>query len=93
MIIFLPWSIKVLWGIIADTIYICGSRKKAWLIITGFLQFSVLMVLSCARIDSPSYATALITLVMASEAFMDVIVDSLMVIQAKRDPENGSQEL
>lgn len=26
-------------------------------------------------------------------AFMDVVVDSMMVIQAKRDPENGSESL
>lgn len=93
MIMFLPWSVKVLWGIIADTVQVCGSRKKSWLIINGFIQFSVLMILASVRIKSASFATALLTLVLATGAFMDVIVDALMVIQAKRDPENGSQEL
>ena len=35
----------------------------------------------------------LLTGAMISGAFMDVIVDALMVMQARKDPEKGSQEL
>ena len=36
---------------------------------------------------------ALLTGVSVSGAFMDVIVDALMVMQARKDPDFGSQEL
>ena len=31
-IIMIPWTTKLLYGIISDTVPICGSRKRSWII-------------------------------------------------------------
>ena len=92
-IVMVPWGAKILYGIISDTVPIFGSRKKSWLIVMGLLQFVALMVCAFAKISNPYILCGFLSLTQVSGAFMDVIVDAMMVIQAKRDPLNGSQEL
>ena len=36
-LIWAPWSFKFIYGVTADSVQICGSRKKAWILIFGFL--------------------------------------------------------
>ena len=45
------------------------------------------------RFDNPWMVCALGFFMNLSSAFMDVVVDGLMVMQARKDPENGSQNL
>ena len=92
-IIWIPWSIKLLYGVIADTIPVCGTRKKGWLLIIAVIQFISLLLLATLHNISIGVFLLLQLLVNSSAAFGDVIVDALMVMQAKRDPEQGSQEL
>ena len=33
----LPWTPKILYGIITDTFPICGSRKRSYIILMGML--------------------------------------------------------
>ena len=35
----LPWSIKILYGLITDNLQLCGLYRKPYLIIFGFLGF------------------------------------------------------
>jgi len=42
------------------------------------------------KIDTPEYAALLLALMSFSGAFIDVIMDALMVIQAKLNPKGGS---
>jgi len=36
-IIHIPWSFKILYGLISDNVPLCGTRRKSWLIIMGIL--------------------------------------------------------
>ena len=45
------------------------------------------------RFEEPSTLLFFLTLLNSANAGADVLVDALMVMQAKRDPINGSQEL
>jgi hypothetical protein len=83
-IIFLPWVTKFLYGIIADTVPIFGSRKKAWLVIMGLLQFVSMMI------KNISLLTFILTLMSFSGAYIDVVMDAIMVIEAKKNPVTGS---
>lgn len=85
--------LKLLFGIIADTVPIFGSRKKSWLVIMGLLQFISLTLVSYLTIPVAEYAALLLATMSFSGAFIDVIMDALMVIQAKKFPDVGSQEL
>ena len=92
-LIWLPWSFKFVYGVTADSVRICGSRKKSWIMIFGFLQTVVLIVAATVEIENVKIFMVLVLLNSMAGCFMDVVVDSLMVIQARRDPKQGSQEL
>ena len=36
----LSWTPKIFYGIISDTFPICGTRKKSYIMLMGFLQFA-----------------------------------------------------
>lgn len=92
---FLPWSIKIIFGLISDNIPLLGSRRKSYLLIMAFVQFLSMVVLGYIETKdlSESGAAWMLFLSNLSIAFSDVIVDSLMVIQARRFPEDGSEDL
>ena len=87
----LPWTPKLFYGIISDTFPICKSRKKSYIIIMGILQGTCAFAIPYWK--SADAICVLGTIIAFSGAFMDVVVDGLMVCQARIDPENGSEEL
>jgi MFS family permease len=91
----LPWTPKLLYGIITDVFPICGSGKRSYVFLMGMLQ-----ALSCLAIAifGPNFENAVWVMLLAcvnsmGGAFMDVVVDGLMVINARKDPTAGSEEL
>ena len=76
---FLPWSTKILYGLISDNFPIFGSRRKSYLLIMAVLQF-VTMGLLGLKPNSVNMTTWMLFFSNLSIAFSDVIVDSLMVI-------------
>jgi len=92
-IIMSPWVFKLVYGAICDTVSICGYRKSWWMVIMGLVQFVTLYKASDNGNESVQFMTFLLATSSLSSAFMDVIVDALMVMQAKRDPDNGTQNL
>jgi len=89
----LPWTPKIVYGIFIDTFPICGSKKKSYLVILSLLQaVSALFITLFPLPNVGSFVAALITISFCS-AVMDVVVDGLMVIQARKDPTNGSEDL
>lgn len=36
-IVYIPWSFKILYGLISDNVPLFGSKRKSWLIIMGAL--------------------------------------------------------
>lgn len=85
-IIFLPWVLKFFYGILSDSVPIYGSRKKAWLIIMGILQFVSLTIAALVKIHNPNVMAIVLSFMAFSGAFIDVIADALMVIEAKKYP-------
>ena len=77
---FLPWSIKIFYGLISDNIPIFGSRRKSYLLIMAVVQFLSMVCLSVQQADNERFAVWMLFLSNLSIAFSDVIVDSLMVI-------------
>ena len=89
----LPWQIKFIYGCITDSIPICGSRKKGWIVLLSVLLVITAGLAATIKFDDPSIVVLLLTLSNTANAGMDVVVDGLMVMQAKRDPKMGTQEL
>ena len=42
--ILLPWAFKLIYGMLIDSVPICGSRKRSYIAIMGFQQFAVSLV-------------------------------------------------
>ena len=78
--IMLPWSIKLLYGLISDNFVICGSRRKSYLLIGALTQFLSMIALAFNSTGNLHFTIACLFLSNLSVAFSDVIVDSLMVI-------------
>ena len=89
----LSWTPKLLYGIIADTFPIFGTRKKSYIILMGLLQFGTAWAIAVVRFKDPSIICALGFFMNLASAFMDVVVDGLMVMQSRKDQANGSQDL
>ena len=77
---FLPWSIKLLYGLISDNVPLFGSRRKSYLLIMSLLQFVSMIVLGVQHSDNESLAVGMLFCSNLSIAFSDVIVDALMVL-------------
>lgn len=52
-IIYLPWSFKIIYGIITDNLPIFGLKRKPYLIFFGIVQFFALGSLYVFEFDSP----------------------------------------
>ena len=90
-----PWSLKLLYGLIADNVAICKSRKKAFLYIGAMFEIIALLTLFFGKFNAQN---ALIVAILAffvnlSQAFMDLIVDTILIDQARNNPETGSEDL
>lgn len=75
----LPWSVKLLYGMISDNVPIFGSKRKGYVILLGTIQFISLVTFFLVEITDPKVITFLLFMASLSGAYMDVIVDALMV--------------
>ena len=80
-IILLPWTPKICYGIIADTFPICGSRKRSYLMLMGFLQCTASLLLALVSFKEATTVAIFGTVIAFCGTFMDVIVDGMMVQQ------------
>ena len=81
----LSWTPKLFYGIVSDTFPIFGTRKKSYLALMGMLQFITAWIIAMCTIKSAYTVAALGFLMNLASAFMDVVVDGLMVMQARKD--------
>ena len=92
-IIHLPWSIKILYGLVSDNLPVFGTRRKSYIIIMGIIQsISLLYLFIHPKVRVMGVVFALTTACF-TEAFVNVVADAIMVIQSRKDPVNGSQNL
>ena len=80
----IPWTIKIVYGLLSDNLPICGSHRRSYLVIGSFMQLAAMMSLALnsqpAYDQGYHYATFCLFLGSLSTAMCDVIGDSLMVI-------------
>ena len=89
----MPWSVKLLYGMISDNIPICGSKRKSYVVILGALQFLSLLFLYLFETENEKVVSGLLFLTSLSGAYLDVIVDALMVVESRQDSDDGSEQL
>ena len=79
-VISLPWSLKLIYGIITDNVKIFGLRRKPYLIFFGFLQFFMMACLYFFDHDNPLEVVAYLFVTSLAMAFSNVVVDAILVI-------------
>lgn len=89
----LPWSLKIIYGLITDNVPLCGLKRKPYLIFFGFAQFILMFSLFIFEVDSAVAVCALLTAASLTMAFSNVVVDAILIVQSRKDPELGSQDL
>lgn len=82
----MPWSIKIIYGFISDNIPIAGTRRKSYVVLMGCTSFCVLSGLFFFEIKNGLSITILLTIYSTTMAFNKVVTDSIVVVQARRDP-------
>lgn len=83
--IMLPWSFKVIMGLISDNVPIFGSRRKSYLIISALFMSLSMLLMGLIGQDNKTAAIWLLALFQASFAFADLIREALMVSTARND--------
>lgn len=74
-----PWSIKLLYGLLSDNVPIYGSKRRSYILMMGFLQFASLLAVFLFELKDEKIITFLMFLASLSGAYLDVLVDALMV--------------
>ena len=90
-----PWSLKLLYGLVVDNCSIGRSRKKGFMLLGAALEFFALMVLFWARFTAEqAYIVAILAMIInLTQAFMDLIVDTILIDQARKSEATGSEDL
>ena len=89
----LPWSFKIIFGLITDNCPIFGLKRKPYLVFWGFVQFIIMWSIYYFDHDSALEVALLLMVASLAMAFSNVVIDALLIIQARKDPELGSQDL
>lgn len=92
-LVMLPWSIKILYGLISDNVPILGYRRKSYVIMMGVIESISLLCIYTLEIKSGFAIVCFLGTTSLCLAFVNVVVDAIMCIQARKDPNNGSQDL
>ncbi|MGP1385818.1 MAG: hypothetical protein ACTS2F_19830 [Thainema sp.] len=83
-IIFLPWFIKPVWGILVDSVPLLGYRMKSYFFICYGLVFTSFLILGQVKTYTLTTLIVAILVISASIAFSDVLTDRLMVVEGQR---------
>jgi MFS family permease len=89
----LPWAPKLLYGILTDSFPIFGSTKRSYVLLMGVIQFITLMLVACYDWPTVGPVVWLTIVYSIGGAFMEVVCQGLMVVEARKDPKAGSEDL
>ena len=80
MLINLPWSLQIFYGLISDNISIIGLKRKPYLIFFAFIQAVTMLSLYLYNNESAIVVTMLLFLWTLAQAFAGVVINVLLII-------------
>ncbi|CAI5734044.1 unnamed protein product [Hyaloperonospora brassicae] len=93
-VMMVPWGIKPLYGIISDSLPLCGYHRKSYMILCSVLgTISTLMLAVPDLITTPLGAVLVLMLGSLSTAVIDVVIDARVVEMSRLDPKYGANDL
>eukprot|EP00743_Colponemidia_sp_Colp-15_P010209 GILK01011217.1.p1 GENE.GILK01011217.1~~GILK01011217.1.p1 ORF type:complete len:564 (-),score=78.52 GILK01011217.1:186-1877(-) len=91
--IYLPWSIKPIYGLLSDNIPFFGYHRKSYITFSGVISAVPLLIMSLPAITSANATTAMFLISQIGVALSDVVVDAIIVIEGRNDPQGGAANL
>ena len=89
----LPWSFKIFYGIICDSVAICGSSKRSYVVLMGLFQTLALLIVPIFPGMTAADVMWVTTVYSIGGAFMEVVCQGMMVVECRKDPKYGSEDL
>lgn len=78
--IHIPWSIKIVYGLMSDNLPIMGTRRKSYIVLMGVIQFLALISIYFFHASSAISVAVFLTIAAFSEAFVNVVADAIMCV-------------
>jgi hypothetical protein len=92
-----PFVFAFVYGLFSESIPIYGSRRKSYLLIMSLLEVLACLVVVLVPINSMNYSIQITSAALSACSFamcwLDTIVDGLVVIEQRKDPQHGSQDI
>lgn len=79
-IVGLPWSIKIIYGLISDNLPILGLKRKSYIIMMGLIQFICLASIYVFEVENGFYVTLLLCASSMALAFINVVIDAIIIV-------------
>ena len=91
----LPEGLIFFFSVISDTVTLFGSPRRGYIILMSLMMIglSVLVANYHFSPNQPELFTLMVALIVFTRAWLAPIVESLMVIQIKKDPDYGAEDL
>ena len=70
-----------------------GYRRKSYIFINGIIGFVSIFALGFDYFNDFFWMVVFITIHMITFSFNDILADAIMVVEAKKDPKRGSEDL
>lgn len=96
-LICLPEGLIFVYGMFSDCVPVFGSQRRVYICVMSLIQMATALVLARTHwlpIPSMEYEFAILVSVMVmSRAWLTPVIESLLLIQMKRDPDYGADDL
>lgn len=78
--IHIPWSVKIIYGLLSDNVPIMGTNRKSYIIMMGIIQFLALITIYFMHESNGMVIAGLLTCAAMTEAFVNVVSDAIMCV-------------
>ena len=78
--IHIPWSIKIVYGLLSDNVPILGTNRKSYIIMMGIIQFIALISIYFLHETNGMVIASFLTVAAMTEAFVNVVSDAIMCV-------------
>lgn len=99
-VISLPAGLSFVFGLLSDTTDVLGFKKRFYILLAAVLQISMSAILITADFTpfttlshAPKLFSFLVSMLVMARTIAQPVVDSLMIVQMKRDEKRGAEDL
>lgn len=96
LFVYMPWDLRIVWGITCDTVKIPGFNscpKRGYILINSAIMTALLLLRIFTEFESANSLQYCLFFINLTMCFCDAVADGMICIEQRSDPENGAQDL